>query len=144
MSHKQPSKASPNGAQTAVRPDPEVIVRPRRRIFSAAYKLGILAEAERCTERGQLGALLRREGLYSSHLAHWRLQGETGELQALADKKRGRKPTRDPREAELARLEREKERLQKQLAQAELIIGAQKKLAQALQQTLGGGEDENS
>jgi hypothetical protein len=86
--------------------------------------------------------LLRREGLYSSQLATWRRQREAGGPQAMAPKKRGRKASQDAKDAEIAVLRRENERLQKQLEQAELIIGAQKKLAQALEQTLTGSEDE--
>jgi transposase InsO family protein len=104
----------------------------------------ILAEAESCSERGEIGALLRREGLYASHLSHWRRQQEAGQLQALASQKRGRKPRHDPKEVEIARLEKENARLEKQLRQAELIIAAQKKLAEALEQTLTASADENS
>ena len=142
MSQKQSSIVSPNGFGSTRQPDPEVVPRARRRTFSAAYKLRILAEVGRGIERGEIGALLRREGLYSSLLSAWRRQREAGELQAMASKKRGRKPNRDPKEVEIATLRREKERLQKQLEQAELIISAQKKLAEALEQTLTAGEDE--
>jgi transposase-like protein len=134
---------SKSGAQAPDQADPEVTPRARRRTFSAAYKARILAEADACTERGQIGALLRREGLYSSHLSNWRRQREASQEQTLRNKKRGRKPALDPKEAEMARLEQENARLQKQLAQAELIIAAQKKLAEALAQTLTGNEDES-
>lgn len=143
MSQKQSSMNSKNGTQALEQPDPEVTPRARRRTFSAAYKARILAEVDACSERGEIGALLRREGLYSSHLSNWRRQREAGELQRLTDKKRGRKPALGPKEAEIARLERENARLQKQLEQAELIIAAQKKLAEALEQTLTSNEDEN-
>lgn len=143
MSQKQASMNSENGAHALDQPDPEVTPRARRRTFSAAYKARILAEADACTERGEIGALLRREGLYSSHLSNWRRQREAGELQSLTDKKRGRKPTLDPKEAAIARLEQENARLQKQLEQAELIIAAQKKLAEALEQTLTSNKDES-
>jgi len=112
-------------------PDPEVVLQAKRRQFTAKYKLRILEEAGRCTERGQIGELLRREGLYSSHLSKWRQQRARGQLQGLAPKKRGRKG-QDPTVAELARLRRENERLRAQLAQAEIIIDVQKKLAQLL------------
>jgi len=112
-------------------PDPEVVPQAKRRQFTAKYKLHILEEAERCTERGQIGELLRREGLYSSHLSKWRQQRAGGQLQGLAPKKRGRKG-QDPTVAELARLRRENERLRAQLEQAEIIIDVQKKLAQLL------------
>ena len=107
--------------------DPEVAVAPpRRRRYTAAYKLRLLREAEQCAP-GELGALLRREGLYSSHLTTWRRQQEAGQLAGLAPKRRG--PQVDPQATELARLKRENERLQVKLQQAEAIISAQKKLA---------------
>ena len=121
-------------------PDPEVVPQAKRRQFTAKYKLRILEEADRCTERGQIGELLRREGLYSSHLSKWRQQRARGQLQGLAPKKRGRKG-QDPTVAELARLRRENERLRAQLAQAEIIIDVQKKLAQLL--GLNTDESEN-
>lgn len=143
MSQKESSMNSKNGAQALDQPDPEVTPRASRRTISAAYKARILAEADACTERGEIGALLRREGLYSSHLSNWRRQREASDRQSLTDKKRGRKPSLGPKEAEIAKLEQENARLQKQLAQAELIIAAQKKLAEALEQTLTSNEDEN-
>jgi transposase-like protein len=112
-------------------PDPEVVPKAKRRQFTAKYKLRILEEADRCTERGQIGELLRREGLYSSHLSKWRQLRTRGQLQGLAPKKRGRKG-QDPSVAELARLRRENKRLRAQLEQAEIIIDVQKKLAQLL------------
>ena len=143
MSHKQSSKISPNGSEPVGHPEPEVVPKAVRRSFSAAYKLRIVEEADQCTERGQIGALLRREGLYSSQLATWRRLRDEGGLQALAPKTRGRKASQDAREVEIAALRRENERLHKQLQQAELIIGAQKKLAAALEQTLNDSEDES-
>jgi transposase len=107
-------------------PDPQVVPKAERRRFSAEYKLSILAEADRCTERGRIGALLRREGLYSSHLTAWRQQREQGTL----GQKGGRKP--DPQAAEIKRLQRENERLRTRLERAEHIIDVQKKLAQLL------------
>jgi transposase-like protein len=103
----------------------EVMARPARRRFTAEYKLRILQEAERCAP-GEVGALLRREGLYSSHLTTWRQQREAGSLAALAAKKRG--PKVDPQAEALARLQRENAKLQAKLARADLIIEAQKKL----------------
>jgi transposase-like protein len=123
-----------NGAKPVKAPDPEVRPAPRRRTFTAEYKLRILAEADRSSEPGAIGALLRREGLYSSHLTEWRRQRAAGELKAGVTKVRGRKPA--PEAQEVARLQRENERLRAQLVQAELIIGAQKKLAQALEHAL--------
>lgn len=133
MSHNR-TVVQPNGAKPMVAPDPEVRPAPRRRTFSAEYKLSVLTEADRCREAGAIGALLRREGLYSSHLTEWRRQRASGELQARGVTVRGRKPTRAIQE--VARLQAENERLRAQLAQAELIIGAQKKLAQALEHAL--------
>ena len=143
MSHKQSSIFSSNGSEPVEQPEPEVVPKAARRSFSAAYKLRIVEEADQCTERGQIGALLRREGLYSSQLATWRRQREAGVLQAMAPKKRGRKASLDAKDVEIAALRRENERLQKHLQQAELIIGAQKKLAAALEQTLTSSEDES-
>lgn len=111
-------------------PDPEVVPRAKRRQFSAEYKLRILEEADQCREPGQIGALLRREGLYSSHLSNWRRQQREGQLQGLRPQKRGRK--NDPEAAELKRLRRENERLRQQLDRAELIIDVQKKVSQML------------
>ena len=131
MSQHQPQiQPNRNGQLEAAVPDPEVVPRAKRRQFSAKYKLRILAEADQCTQRGEIGALLRREGLYSSHLTTWRKQRDRGQLEGLTPKKRGRKP--DPQAAELARLQRENERLQARLEQAETIIEVQKKLSQML------------
>jgi transposase len=131
MSRHQPHiQSNRNGQLEAEVPDPEVVPRAKRRQFSAKYKLRILAEADQCTQRGEIGALLRREGLYSSHLTTWRKQRDRGQLEGLTPKKRGRKP--DPQAAELARLQRENERLQARLEQAETIIEVQKKLSQML------------
>jgi transposase len=110
----------------------EVVAKARRRQFSAAYKARILREAEACRATGQIGALLRREGLYSSHLVDWRRLRARGALEALAAKKRGRKPVRDARDRELARLARENARLRRRLAQAEAVIEVQKKLSTIL------------
>jgi transposase len=113
-------------------PNPEIEPKANRRHFSAAEKLRILQEADECTEPGQVGALLRREGLYSSHLSNWRQLRDDGQLQALTPRQRGPKPTLDPQAQELARLKKENARLQARLAQAEMIIDVQKKVAQLL------------
>ena len=114
-------------------PDPEVPEKTPRRKFTAKYKLKILAEADTCTQPGQMGALLRREGLYSSNLTTWRRQREQGLLDALSPKKRGRKrKPKNPLADTVAQLERENRRLQQKLKQAELIIGAQKKMSEIL------------
>lgn len=106
-------------------PDPEVRPKATRRRFSAAEKLRILEAADACQQPGEIGALLRREGIYSSLLAKWRQQRAKGTL----GQKRGRKPHSDPRDVELARLRQENEHLQARLAQAETIIEVQKKLS---------------
>ncbi len=114
-------------------PDPEVPEKKRRRKFTAKYKLRILSEAESCNEPGQIGVLLRREGLYSSHLTTWRRQRDEGLLTALSPKKRGRKKKpKNPLADKVARLEKDKRRLQQKLKQAELIIEAQKKMSEIL------------
>jgi len=105
-------------------PDPEVMPKAQRRRFSAKYKLDILTEADNCTERGAIGALLRREGLYSSHLTTWRKQREEGVLNGLQGQKRGRKL--DPQAARIAQLRRENEQLRTRLERAEQIIDVQK------------------
>ncbi len=112
-------------------PDPEVVPKAKRRQFTAKYRLRIVREADTCTEPGQIGSLLRREGLYSSYLSKWRQQQEDGQLQALSSKKRGRKPE-DPSVEELAQLQRENERLRTRLERAEIIIDVQKKLSKLL------------
>ena len=134
MSQFKTSTANGKGPSLPQQPDPEMVLRAKRRQFSASYKLRILQEAEACEQAGQIGALLRREGLYSSQLSEWRRERQAGELQGLAAKARGRK--RNEQAAESAALRRENEQLKARLAQAELIIAAQKKLAQALEQTL--------
>ncbi len=109
-------------------PSLEVLEKPVRRRFTVQYKAKILAEADACTEAGQFGELLRREGLYSSHLTTWRRQRDKGALVGLTPKQRGRKARpKNPLADEVARLQRENQRLQEQLRQAELIIDVQKK-----------------
>ena len=114
-----------------VPPDPEVPERAHRRQFTAAYKLRILEEADACSAPGQLGALLRREGLYSSHLSEWRRHRSQGTLAALAPRRRGR-PTVSAAAMELSHLRQENERLNRQLAAAEAIIEIQKKVSTLL------------
>jgi len=114
-------------------PDPEVVPLAQRRQFSAAEKLRILEEAEACTEPNEIGALLRREGIYSSYLTRWRRAWERGELEGLGPKKRGPKaPTEAELLREVSRLRRENEQLQARLEQAETIIEVQKKLSSLL------------
>jgi transposase len=130
MSHSQVDTSPRNGQVVMNVPNPEVVVKARRRRFTAEYKHHILQEADACMQRGEVGALLRREGLYSSHLTTWRHQRQRGERQGLTPAKRGRQA--DPQTAENARLLRETERLKAQLARAELIIEVQKKVSQLL------------
>ena len=139
-SEKSPSgdKRSAGGrAEQVPAPDPEVPEKASRRRYKAEYKLRILKEAEKCTKHGELGALLRREGLYSSHLKTWKKQRDEGTLQGLAPKKRGRKAKpKNPLDEEVQRLRRDNERLKLQLQQAETIIDVQKKLSQMLRSPL--------
>lgn len=113
--------------------DPEVVANARRRQFSPSEKRRILAEADRCTAPGEIGALMRREGIYSSHLANWRRRRSAEGKAGLDAHPRGRKA--DPAVAEAhrtAKLTRENERLRRQLAQAHLIIDVQKKVSSLL------------
>ncbi len=119
-----------SGQPMSKEPDPQVVPKAERRRFSNEYKLRILAEADACSERGEIGALLRREGLYSSHLDKWRKLRERGALAGASSQKRGPKP--DPQAVEIARLQRENEQLRARLEQAEQIIEVQKKLAHLL------------
>lgn len=113
-------------------PDPEVSSVPKRRRFSADYKARVVEEAETCTEAGAIGALLRREGLYSSQLSKWRELYRSGALQALRDDKRGRKSRKHPLEDEVAQLRKQNDRLSCRLERAETIIEIQKKVASML------------
>jgi transposase-like protein len=129
-----PIKVAPAGASESPKPDPEVCSgsKPRRR-FTAAYKLRILQKADACTEPGQIGALLRREGIYSSNLTTWRKQREKGILDSLAPKKRGRKQMeKNPLSDVVAKLQKENQRLKDKLNKAEMIIEVQKKISEIL------------
>jgi transposase-like protein len=119
------------------RADPEVPERARRRSFTAKYKLQILAAYD-AAEPGEKGAILRREGLYSSHIVEWRRARDAGALAGLA-RPRGR-PAPDPRDAQIARLQKEKARLEQELAKARFVVDVQAKL-QALLETLSESED---
>jgi transposase-like protein len=111
----------------------EVTEKAKRRGFTAEYKRRILEAADRCSQPGELGALLRREGLYSSHLATWRKQREAGELAGLTPKKRGPKTkVPHPLEAKVGELERELARAKAQLTRAEAVIDVQKKVSELL------------
>jgi transposase-like protein len=145
MKEQSESRLTLNGKPLSQPANPEV--RPkqaRRRRWSAAEKLRILEAADACHAPGEVGALLRREGVYSSQLSQWRRQRAEGGKEALAPKQRGRPVQVDPRDTELARLRRENERLQTRLAQAETIIEVQKKLSQLLGIPLTAPRDETS
>jgi transposase len=122
-----------NGTEKSDRRASEVAEKAVRRRFTAEYKLRILSEADGCTGKGQLGGLLRREGLYSSLLSNWRRQRAEASLSSLKPKKRGRKrkPNAEARR-ELERLQRENQRLTERLRQAETIIDVQKKVCEML------------
>jgi len=123
------------GGRSASVPDPEVPERPVRRRFTTEYKLRILEEADACRETGGTGALLRREGLYSSSLATWRRQRREGTLAGLSPKRRGRKGD-DEATRENKRLRSENEKLRRRLEQAKTVIEVQKKLSDVLGITL--------
>ncbi len=112
--------------------DTEVSATPRRRKFTAEYQQRILKEAAACTQPGEMGALLRREGLYSSHITYWRRIAEQGELEALAPKKRGPKPKHDERDRQLVEAQREIAKLKARAERAELLVEIQKKVASVL------------
>jgi len=128
-------------SSTEVVADPRLDRRQRRR-FSAEDKLRILREADACTERGERSALLRREGIYSSHLNHWRAQLQQQGVEGLAPKKSGRKALRDGKDRRIEKLEREKARLAKKLELAEKVIALQIKAHEILGIALPRIEDE--
>jgi transposase len=114
-------------------PNPGVMGDSQRRTFTAEYKQRILAEADAAaTQSGGIGALLRREGLYSSHLVTWRREREAGVLKGLTPHKRGRKSKRNPQEEEMQKLRRENQRLTEELRKAEIVIDVQKKVGALL------------
>ena len=124
LDSRQNGKTEEAGTQT------EVVVKAKRRQHSAEYKLRILREVDECQGKGEVGALLRREGLYSSLVSKWREQRERGGLIGLSEHRRG--PKVDADAVEIARLQRENKRLQEKLERAELIIDVQKKVARLL------------
>lgn len=115
-------------------PSPELVERAKRRRFTAKYKLAVLREADECTQPGEVGALLRREGLYSSHLATWRKQRDAGAIKALS-RPRGRKPA-DTRDGQIAALQRRAERAEAELAKARKVIEVQGNVSALLGQLL--------
>ena len=137
-SHRQTTgRDSPSGEQQAARKQStEVTPRRTKRRFSAADKLRIVNAADLCTKHGELGALLRREGLYSTQVATWRVLRDEGELGALTNKKRGRKPNTNPLKAKLAESEKRVATLTRKLEQAAEIIDVQKKIAALFGKTI--------
>jgi transposase len=128
-----PAKTGAGTGLASSRPNPEVLAKAKRRIFTAEYKLRILQEAETAADkRGGIGALLRREGLYSSLLATWRRERSNGILEALTPQKRGPKSKRNPLEEENLKLQRQNARLTEELRKAHIIIDVQKKVAALL------------
>jgi transposase-like protein len=124
---------SEEAGEAAGQADVEVVAKAERRRFTAEYKRRIVREADRCTKPGEIGALLRREGLYSSLLTTWRAARDRGELAGLAAKKRGPKGVApDPRDKKIAELEREVGRQRKRAERAEALVELQKKLAALL------------
>lgn len=120
-------------AEMAIAEDVEVAAKGKRRQFTAKYKHEILRKADACTQAGEIGALLRSEGLYSSHLTTWRQARERGELAGLAPRTRGRKPVPpDPRDKRIVELERQVTRLTARAERAEGIVDVQKKVAALL------------
>jgi transposase len=122
-------RAAPEGV-----PDPELVEQAKRRSFTAVYKARILAQADACTRPGEVGELLRREGLYTSHLTYWRKQRKAGALKELGQP-RGRKPA-DRREQEIAALRRRAERAETELEKAKRVIEIQGNLSALLEQML--------
>jgi transposase len=116
-------------------PDPELVEQAKRRSFTAEYKARILAEADACTRPGEVGEVLRREGLYTSHLTYWRKQRKDGALKELG-KPRGRKPV-DRRDQEIAALTRKLERSEVELAKARRVIEIQGNVSALLEEMLG-------
>ena len=123
-------------------PDPELVERPKRRRFTAKYRLEILEKADACTRPGEVGELLRREGLYTSHLTYWRKQRRDGALRELGQT-RGRKPA-DRRDAEIAELRRRAERAEVELDKARRVIEIQGNVSALLEQMLGTEGDHGS
>src|SRR3989304_3771677 len=123
-----------NGKVKEEMPNTEVVAKAKRRQFTAAEKLRLLREVEACRGSGEIGALLRREGIYSSYLLTWRRQRELGELDGLSPQKRGPKP--DPQAIELAKLRPGNARLQERLRRAEVMIYVQKKVARMLGESI--------
>ena len=125
-------------------PEPEVTEKAKHRRFTTKYKAKIVKEADACTELGQIGALLRREGLYSSQLSKWRQAYQMGALAGLKDDKRGRRRTKQPLEIENEQLKKKNAQLKKRLSKAETIIDIQKKISSVLIDVPVNDESEGS
>ncbi len=131
-----------SGNEDNQKPSSEVTPKASRRRFSRTYKLSVLAEADACTKPGELGALLRREGLYSSHLSSWRSQRDQGNLEGVA-KKRGPKPREvNPLDKKVHELERENAKLRRRAKRAEALIEVQKKVSDLWGVTLPKSDDD--
>lgn len=130
-------RAAPAGV-----PDPELVGQAKRRKFTAKYKLEILEKADACTAPGEIGELLRREGLYTSHLPYWRKQRKDGALKELGQS-RGRKPA-DKRDAQIASLQRRAERAEAELVKARRVIEIQGNVSALLEEMLGTGSAQRS
>jgi transposase len=139
MSQENGTKQALNSQVKTANVETEVVPKAKRRIFSQAYKKQILAEVENSNQAGQIGAILRREGLYSSHLTTWRRQLKQGE----ASPRRGR-PGQNESGQEVKRLRQENERLQQRLAQAEAVIDIQKKVSQLIGLNLNNDQTDES
>ncbi len=127
-----------SGGRGAPRPNPEVLARAKRRTYTADYKLKVLCEADAARGSGEIGAVLRRHGLYSSHLTKWRQERKAGLLEGLAPQKRGPKSKTGPLVAEVHKLRKDNEQLTERLCKAELVIDVQKKVAMLLGLPLAG------
>ena len=137
LTWKQNGRAGGKGEVLAADSEPELVERPRRRRFTAEYKLRVLREADGCTKPGETGALLRREGLYSSHLTAWRKQRDEGALKALT-RARGRKKP-NPLEAENSKLRRRAARAEAELVKARKVIEVQGNVSALLDELLRDG-----
>lgn len=135
-------RAAGDGAHGPGVPDPELVEQAKRRSFTAEYKARVLAEADACTRPGEVGELLRREGLYTSHLTYWRKQRKDGALRELG-KPRGRKPA-DTRDAQITALTRRAERAESELAKMKRVVEIQGNVSALLEEMLGQGSAQRS
>jgi hypothetical protein len=131
MSQQTGPEKNVNGQAKVEKSSTEVVAKAKRRLFSVAYKKRVLAEVEKCTEAGQIGSILRREGLYSSHLNTWRGQQDRGEWESKSVSRRGR-PAQPEMAQEMSQLRLENEHLHQRLSQLEAVIDIQKKVSQLI------------